>query len=156
MKEKFYIDSYSNCITACTLEQGTLKLLNEIENLENSSYLHINQNMLYAVSETQTGGIGIFNITRNGLQKVDFRRINQSLPCYIATDKTRRNLLVANYGSGSIIMYQLSDNGTIYQESYCIKYTNANMHFANFIDNEIYAVDLGNDSIYIYIIRKWS
>lgn len=150
MIEMVYIGTYSNSIKVCEFNDGNLKVVDNIGNINNPSYLNINKDILYAVSETEQGRIETFKITNGRINRIDSREINQNLPCYINTDNKRKHLLVANYKSGSVIMYDLDKIGRIYKEKYRKTYINANMHFANFIGKNIYAVDLGNDSIYVY------
>lgn len=146
MIEKIYIGSYSSNIKVAEFNQGNLKIVGESEEICCPSYLCINHNMLYAVSETKIGGIGTFQIIGNKLKKIDFKEINQSLPCYIATKENQ--LLIASYEAGSIILYELDKKQIIQKE--CKSYFQANMHFADFVGNNIYAIDLGNDNIYLY------
>ncbi len=154
MKENFYIGTYSNNIVICELNNGKLQIINKIEGIEKPSYLHKNGNILYAVSETKIGGIATFEIKdRELLTPLDFRIINQSLPCYVTTNKKRNCLLVANYTSGSVNMYHIHPNGQIDRLLYYKSYENAHMHFADFVGNYIYAIDLGNNCIYVYNLK---
>lgn len=150
MIEKIYIGSYSNNITICEFEEGNLKVVGNVKNVVNPSYLHINKDILYAVSETKIGSIEAFRIEDNALISISKKTINQALPCYITTNLERNSLLVSNYESGSVIMYSLNTNGSLGRKKYFQKYENSNMHFAEFIQDNIYAVDLGNSKVYIY------
>lgn len=150
MIERIYIGTYSNNIKICEFNNGKLKVVGSSSNIENPSYIHINGDILYAVSETNDGSIETFKIIGNSLEKLHLEKINESLPCYISTDNNRKYLLVANYKSGSVIMYELQDNGIINKEKFRNIYDNANMHYADFSENYIYTVDLGNNNIYIY------
>ena len=63
-------------------------------------------------------------------------------------------MLVANYESGSMILYGLKENGGIDTEKKRIVYDKgSHIHFADFIKNHIYVIDLGNDCIYIYNLK---
>lgn len=151
MIEKIYIGGYSDNISICEFNNGNLKIVNKVDNIINPSYLHINNDMLYAVSETQSGSVFSFKIKDYNLKLINSKEINESLPCYITTNKKRNSLLIANYGSGSICMYQLNEDGSIEKEIYIKTYMkNSNMHYAEFIEDNIYAVDLANDVVYIY------
>ncbi len=153
MIEEIYIGNYSNNIKICEFEDGKLKIVSQSEFIENPSYLHINNDILYAVSETKKGSISSFKIGNNSLINTSEKIIMQSLPCYITTNEARSSLLVANYESGSLIMYNLEPNGNIGSKKYYKSYNNANMHFAEFVGDNIYGIDLGNDNIYIYDIN---
>lgn len=153
MKEKIYIGSYSDNIKICELDDSKLKIINEIKTTMNPSYLQINNGFLYAVSEQEVGAISSFEIDKNNVKILNVKKINQSLPCYITTNSNRDKLLVANYESGSIIVYQIKKNGSIGRRKGIKKYNNSNMHFAEFIGDNIYAIDLGKDAIYIYNLK---
>lgn len=150
MKERLYIGSYSDNIIICELDNGNLYIVNKIKGIKNPSYLHINKDVLYAVSETDKGSIVAFEIQENDLYKISEQSLKQSLPCYITTNITRDKILIANYGSGAICMYNLKENGVIGDEYAIAKILNSHMHFAKFQENYIYAIDLGNDNIYLY------
>lgn len=150
MREKIYIGSYTNEIQICELNRGELEIINKVVNIESPSYLHINKDILYAVSEKQEGAIGVFKMQNHNLQTIDLKNIHQSMPCYISTNSKREKLLVANYKSGSVLLYELNSDGTIGMQKCQKSYKNANMHFSDFIGSNIYAIDLGNNSIYIY------
>ena len=148
MKELVFIGNYSTSIKICEFENGNLKIINEIKDIESPSYLSINNGVLYAVSEKEIGKILTYNI--KDLKKINYKIINQSLPCYLSTDKNHKKLAVSNYGSGSIYLYEINQNGEIGNEIKRQKYSNANMHFSKFIEDEIYGIDLANDMIHIY------
>ena len=151
MIERMYIGSYSDNIKVCEFCDGKIKVIDIVKGLVNPSYLHVNDNILYSVSESMTGSITVFKIEKHTLKIVNTKQIGQKLPCYITTDRERKNLLIANYESGSILKYQLEENGTIGKEKY--KKTvnkSSHMHYVKFVENNIFAVDLGNDIIYIY------
>ena len=152
MKELFYFGSYSDSIFIGKFENKKLNIINKILCLKNPSYLSVNKDVLYTVSETETGGIASYKILdgRDQLEQLNFQSINQSLPCYISTNIDRTKLIVANYGSGSICMYEILSDGTIGNSLYSKTYVNSHMHFAEFVDNCIYGIDLGNDTLNIY------
>lgn len=151
MIEYMYVGGYSNCINICEFKQGRLKIVSTSEHIKNPSYLHINKGFLYAVCENDNGSIAAFKIIKDKIKLINSKYINEKLPCYLATDKYRNNLLIANYNSGSIIMFELKNNGDIGRQKYKQKYNEAaHIHFADFIGDNIYAIDLGNDMVYVY------
>lgn len=149
MKEKLFIGGYSNSIKVCEFDNGFLKIVNEVKDIENPSYLNINNNILYAISETKLGAVLSFKIEDINLKKINSKILNESLPCYVSTNRSGTKLLTANFGSGSISMYEL-ENGIIGKELVNKKYENSHMHYADFANNAIYGIDLANDVIYIY------
>lgn len=150
MREKIYIGGYENEINICEFYEGNLKIINTIKDVENPSYLHINNNVMYAVGETEIGEIYSLKVQNNNLKKINSKIINESLPCYITTNIDRTKLLVSNYGGGSINMFELNPDGSIGNEISYVRNNNSNMHFAEFVGQDIFAIDLGQDKLYIY------
>lgn len=150
MREKIYIGGYENEINICEFYEGNLKIMNKIKKIENPSYLHINDNVMYAVGETEIGEIYSLKVQNNNLKRINSKTINESLPCYITTNTDRTKLLVSNYGGGSINVFALNLDGSIGDEISSVKNNNSNMHFAEFIGQDIIAIDLGQDKLYVY------
>lgn len=151
MSEVYYIGGYTNNINICVFENGEINCINKISGIKNPSYLNINKDFLYAVEELKEGKIVAYKIINNDLKFLNDTCINASLPCYITTDSNKKNLLVANYESGSMLAFEIEENGYIGKEKYRMEYAkNSNIHFAEFINGRIYVVDLGNDRIYVY------
>jgi 6-phosphogluconolactonase len=151
MTEIFYVGNYSKGIKICKFAEGVLEIIGESSDVANPSYVHVNKNVLYAVSETEAGGIAEFEITNDGLNFKSFKEIKEDSPCHIITDDKREKLIVSNYGSGTLQMYELDEEGTIGKQICKKTYEeDSHMHFADFIEEDIYAVDLGSDAIHIY------
>jgi 6-phosphogluconolactonase len=151
---------------------GKLSYLSTSPRVINPSYLaiHPSKEYLYAVNETggrepgTSGGVSAFRIDP---KTSDLSLINQvssagDWPCYISVDYSGRFALVANY-SGSVVMLPLNKDGSIGQASKTIQHrgggpTNrqrgphAHMIIPGF-DNELaYAVDLGADKVFTYVL----
>ncbi len=102
---------------------GKLTPIGLVAETTNPSFLaiHPNGRSLYAVNEVDTlngekaGGVSAFRIDpRNG--KLIFLNTVSSKgagPCHLLVDKTGKNLLVANYGSGSVA--SLPDQALVYR-----------------------------------------
>lgn len=86
----------------------------------NPSYLALSadQNFLYAVeemSEKENPNVKSYRINRKDFQLefINKQQIPGSYACHLSTSADNRHLLVANYGSGNIIMYPISPDGSI-------------------------------------------
>lgn len=150
MREKIYIGGYQNEINICEFYEGKLKIINKFKNINNPSYLNINNDVIYAVEETEVGTIYSLKVQNSNLKKLNSKITNESSPCYITTNSIRTKLLVANYGGGSINMFELKSDGSIGDEIFSAKNKNSNMHFAGFVGQDVIAIDLGQDKMYIY------
>ena len=150
MREIMYIGTYDDKILVSVFEDGKLEIVKEVKGIENPSFLHINKDVLYAVSETEQGGLQAFKIIGNDLNLISYEILGQRLPCHLTTDLNRTRLLVSNYGAGSVFMYDLKEDGSIGKIVNKIHYDNAHMHYSEFVGENIYTTDLGNDVIYIF------
>ena len=154
MREQIYVGGYSNCINICAFEEGRIVSINKINGIKNPSYLNINGDFLYTVEEQKNGKIVAYKMGENDFKLISIIDINASLPCYITTDRRRENLLVANYESGSMLLFGLNKDGSIGNEKGRKLYSpRSHIHFAEFIKEKIYVVDLGDNSVYIYNLQ---
>lgn len=85
--------------------------------------------------------------------------------CYVGVSPEEHLVAVANYSSGSIVLYPLDDKGVILEEPQGIQHTgsgphpnqkSAHAHCVQFSQNGkfLYAVDLGIDQILTYPINS--
>ncbi len=99
-------------------ESGRLAYLNEIDGVDNPSYLTVSNNnkFVYAVNEIgKNGEVSAFKFdAKQG--KLEFINKQQSKgadPCYIAVDKAQKNAFVANYSSGSLTVLPINADGSL-------------------------------------------
>jgi len=134
----------------------------------NPSYLVVStdEKFVYAVSENGDGNstATAFAFDKgNGVLKL----LNSSLtegsgPCYIEVDKAGKSVLTANYGGGSISVFQVKDDGTLSSAEPVINFKGSgpdssrqkrsHLHSIRFSPDErfLFAADLGTDKIYRY------
>lgn len=98
-------------------ETGKLAYLNEIDDVNNPSYLCVSANnkFVYAVNETDKGGVSAFTFNAR-LGKLAFINAQPSAgagPCYVSVDKAQKNVFVANYGSGSLAVLPVNKDGSL-------------------------------------------
>ena len=65
----------------------------------------------YLVNEQPDGAIGTYRLTDSGCQKAGEVRSGGSEPCYLALDADQARLAVANYGSGSLALFEVGADG---------------------------------------------
>ncbi len=113
-KEFFYVGGYSNNIRLCEYDGSSIMVLEEFE-AENASYLCLARGgkNLYAVREKPDGGVAAFSVDNKRLTYINNAATNGRAPCYIAVGNGGKTLYVANYGTGSIAVYPLNDDGSI-------------------------------------------
>ena len=132
--------------------------------------VHPSGNFLYSVNEVSTfdgktsGAVSAFAVDRSsGLLKT----LNQQPtvgagPAHLIVDKDGRNVLVANYGGGSVVVLPLEKNGKLKSPSAFVQHTGSSVnpqrqkephaHSINLdsANRFAYVADLGLDKILIY------
>lgn len=93
-----------------------LELLHAIDCGPDPSFVavHPDKRFLYCVNETMNGSVSAFSINPNGgLSFINRVQVLGDLPCYITIDQTGHSLLVANYGSGSLSVIPVNQDGSL-------------------------------------------
>ncbi|HWB86299.1 MAG TPA: lactonase family protein [Bryobacteraceae bacterium] len=110
---------------------GSMTLLGVMAETTDPSFLaiHPNRRFLYAVNENDKPGlegntVSAFSIdSKTGhlkfLNKVSTRGVG---PCHVSVDKSGRNVLVANYQSGSLAIMPIHADGTLSDASAFVQY----------------------------------
>lgn len=117
--------------------------------------------MLYAVSELDDGAVNALSIAPDGALRVASRQPSGgSAPCHLAVTADGRHLLCANYGSGSVAVFAVNDDGTLGTRTDLVTHPGTgadpsrqegpHAHHVSVIDAEVTAVDLGTDTLYGY------
>ena len=149
------------------LETGKLSEPVLVAQAKNPSFLEIHPNgkFLYAVSEA--GGDGSVSAYVIDEDTGDLKFLNQRSsggagPCHVSIDHAGRNLLVANYGGGSISVIPIKSNGRLGKPTGFAQHKGSSVnlrrqkephaHSINVSpDNRFaFAADLGIDKIMIY------
>lgn len=126
--------------------------------------IHPDGKHLYSVSEVNGGSVSAFSIdTKTGkLAPINTESTRGGGPCHLVVDKTGRNVLVANYGGGSIAALPLRPDGGLLPASAFIQHTGSSVdprrqgaphaHSINLSANNQFAIvaDLGLDKLLVY------
>lgn len=172
---RLYVGTYtrgqnsSKGIYRTILDTDTGELYNPVLAAEatNPSFLEIHPNgkYLYAVSEVGgSGGVSAFAVDKS---TGDLTLLNQQSsggagPCHVNIDHTGKNVLVANYGSGSASVIPIKSNGSLGEPTGFVQHTGSSVNpnrqkepHAHSInpgpDNRFaFVADLGIDKIMIY------
>jgi len=138
----------------------------------NPSYLaiHPNHRFLYAAIETgdfegkNSGAVAAYSVDRTTGKLAFLNQVpsHGTAPCHVMVDKTGKNLLVANYDSGSIAVFPIGADGKLGEASAAIQHHGSSVNkerqegpHAHCImpspDNRFALVaDLGLDEVLIY------
>jgi 6-phosphogluconolactonase len=167
-----YVGSYTHEILLYEFDSvtGQLKLDGPAGQVDSPSWVTADPDFkyLYAVSEVEnkTGGVAAFAINReNGsLRKLNEVSSGGVAPCHVATDRTGKMVIVANYTSGSVSAYPVKQDGRLGEMGSLMTATGQgpdqrqNGPHAHEVvissDNKLaYVPDLGLDQIRVYQIH---
>ena len=132
--------------------------------------VHPTERFLYAVNETNTfggratGAVSAFAIDRTtGMLKALGQQSSEGPgPAHLSVDRDGRNVLVANYGGGSVVVLPIKKDGGLNSGSSFVQHTGHSVNpqrqkepHAHSITTDpsgrfVYAADLGLDLILIY------
>ncbi|HVX44886.1 MAG TPA: lactonase family protein [Mycobacteriales bacterium] len=97
-------------------ETGELRLIDSVAELSGASFLaaHPSGRFLYSVSEAEPGAVAAFAVGDDGrLQPLGEQETGGSGPCHLSVDPSGSYLLTANYGSGSICVHPIAEEGSL-------------------------------------------
>jgi len=146
-------------------ETGESEFVSKID-ADNASYHVFSRNgkFLYAVLENEETPSYInaytFDKKKEELTQIDSVVSGDKASCYVTIDKDNKHVVTANYGGGSISVFDLDDNGQFYKMSQLIVFKGQgadperqempHIHCVEFSpdNNYLFATDLGTDKIY--------
>ncbi|MCB9922851.1 MAG: lactonase family protein [Planctomycetaceae bacterium] len=154
------------------MKTGQLTEVGATAGVVNPSFvaIHPSNKFLYAVGEIgefdgkPTGGVTSFSINpKDGaLTKLNEKSSGGAGPCHLVVDGSGKNVLVANYGGGSVACLPINKDGTLQDASSFIQHAGSSInkqrqsgphgHSINLSpDNKFaFAADLGLDKVLIY------
>lgn len=128
----------------------------------NPSFLLLNSNgLLYAVEElVPNGNIAAYRLDRDVFSKLCTLSTKGADPCHLAMDDHEQFLFVSNYTSGNLAMFELDGDG-IPQSICCFlqhkgkgfdatRQEGPHVHFSQYLKGQLYACDLGLDTVFCY------
>ena len=173
-----YIGTYTNTtskgiyVSRLDLAQGTLTAPVLAAESDNPSFLavHPTRDWLYAVNEIGTyegkpsGSVSAFAINRDSgaLTPINRQASVGGGPAHLIVDHGGRNVLVANYGGGSVAVLPVGADGALKPASAFVQHTGSSVNPArqkgphahsvivDKTDRFAYVADLGLDKVMIY------
>jgi 6-phosphogluconolactonase len=153
-------------------ESGELTPVTAVSGVKNPSFLAIapDQKHLYSVAEIdmfdgqKAGGVAAFSLDKasGNLTKLNAQPTGGAGPCHVIVDKQGKNVLVANYGGGSVSVLPIGEDGQLKPPSSTIQHEGSSInpqrqkephaHSVNLDPNGKFAfvADLGLDKVMIY------
>jgi 6-phosphogluconolactonase len=120
--ERFYIGTYTSGTSvgiyqsSLNLGAGTFAATNLAVTTGNPSFLALtpNRKFLYAVNEGASNVVAFsVNPATGGLTLLNSQSSDGTTPCHVVVDSSGRNVIVANYGGGSVTVYPIQTNGQL-------------------------------------------
>jgi 6-phosphogluconolactonase len=169
-----HVDGKAEGIYTCRLDpaSGALTQVSMIGEIVNPSFLTLDPQgrYLYAVSEVKEfqgqegGGVYAYAVDpqSGALTQLNAQPTRGTDPCHLSVDATGKWVLVANYSSGSVIIYPILDDGRLGEATDFKQHEGSSInpqrqqgpHAHAFVigpDNRFaYAPDLGMDKVMIY------
>ena len=125
--------------------------------------LHPNKRFLYAAIESTGGAVGAFSIEPDGRLKLLSQQPSRGGgACHVWVDNTGKNVLVANYGGGSVAALPIQQDGSVREASGFVQHTGSSVDpkrqkephaHSIYTDSQnrfAYACDLGLDKVFVY------
>jgi 6-phosphogluconolactonase len=148
------------------LESGKLGGGDLAAEAKNPSFLavHPSGDFLYSANELDGGGgVSAFAINEDGtLKPLNQQSSKGAGACHVSVDGVGKNVLVANYGGGSIASLPIHEDGSIGEATAFVQHTGSSVNpdrqkephahsiYTDSEDRFVYACDLGTDRVYIY------
>ncbi|PTQ93230.1 6-phosphogluconolactonase [Mucilaginibacter yixingensis] len=150
-------------------ETGATAYLNEVDGIDNPSYLCVaaNNHFVYSVNEVGTerkGSVSSFSFDpkEGRIALLNKQPSTGTGPCYISIDKAQKHVFVANYASGALSVLPIAKDGTLLPVVQTIqdagtgpnkaRQEGPHVHTAVLSPDEKYLLytDLGTDKLNIY------
>ena len=166
----FYVGTYTKPGGSKGIYRGVLdttsgeaKITGLAGEAKNPSFLaiHPSKKFLYAAIEADGGAVAAFAINADGtLKALNQESSKGSGNCHVMVDPSGKNVLAANYGSGTIACLPIKDDGSVSSASAAIQHTGSgpnagrqkgpHAHSIYVRGNFAYSCDLGTDDVFVY------
>ena len=139
---------------------GDIKPLGLAGVAQNPSFLaiHPNHKFLYAVGESGGGGawggtVSAFALDRatGKLTLLNSASSGGKGPCHLVVDKTGKNLVVANYGSGATAVLPIKADGRLGEPSSTIQHSGSSVNPARQKGPHAHSVNLAPDNRFAFV-----
>lgn len=163
---RLFLDPDSGSMTPAELAAETV----------NPSFLALSPDgqFLFAVNEVEdfgsgrSGAVSSFSVSpgRGALTPLNQQPSGGSAPCYVSLSPDGRFVLTANYGSGSVAVLPVAENGRLMPPSSVMQHSGSSVNpdrqtgpHAHSVQpapdrNKVLAADLGIDKIVIYVLDR--
>jgi 6-phosphogluconolactonase len=161
-----HVDAKADGISVYQLDMltGALSFVSELKGQENPTYLELARQCVYIANEIESGFVTTckFDDANGTLQVLNQQSAQGTYPCHIALHENGKFAFIANYGSGNLTVYPISEEGHLGEASEHIQHEGSSINAVRqeaahahciAIDsakNRVFVADLGMDKIMIY------
>ena len=141
--------------------KGALELAAITEGVRNSSYLAFDpaRKFLYCVNEFKeyegkaSGAVSAFRIdpATGKLTYLNTKASHGTDPCHLIVDKTSRNVLIANFASGSVCVLPIDKDGSLKEASCVIQHTGSSVDPRRQAGPHAHAVEIDAANRYVFV-----
>ncbi|MBA3706368.1 MAG: lactonase family protein [Bacteroidetes bacterium] len=130
-------------------------LINTVKGIENPSYLAVTPDHQFVFAVNESGGKNDtvsslkLNIANDSLELIDKIIVEGIDPCYVSVDHQNKNLFIANYSSGNMSAFSISD-GVFNPEKQNFQYVGKSIDSARQQQSHIHATVLSPDNRYLF------
>ena len=136
---------------------GELNNFQLVAKTKNPSFITYapNKKHIYAVGEDSNGTISAFDVDKNG-QLTFINRVKSigGAPCHVSINETGNKAVASNYSGGNIAIFNINKDGSLNEASLVFNHNTSteksHAHSAQFYKNDLFAADLGRNSVYQY------
>jgi 6-phosphogluconolactonase len=168
----FYLGTYTNkpgskgiYLGRLDTDTGKLSPLTLAAEATNPSFLAFSPNgkFLYAAMESRDSTVGAFRVGDDGgLTALNTQPSGGADACHVWADSTGHNVLVANYGGGSIACFRTKSDGSLDGRTAFVQFTGSGPNpkrqtkpFGHCVCTDadsrfVYSCDLGTDNVWIF------
>ncbi len=147
------------------LDSGKISAPQMVANAKRASWLaiHPTGDFLYTTAEGQPGAAAAYAIGEDGAVKLlNQQTTGGSGPTHLWVDDAGKNLLVANYGGGSIACIAIKADGSLGEQTAFVQHAGSSVNpqrqkephahgiYVDAADKFVYVPDLGIDKVLIY------
>ena len=140
---------------------GALAPIGVTEGVRNSSYLAFDpsRRFLYCVNEfkefegTASGAVSAFRIDAESgkLTFLNMKASHGTDPCHLIVDKTGKNLLIANFASGSVCVLPIAPDGSLKDASEVIQHRGSSVDPKRQAGPHAHAVEIDAANRYVFV-----
>jgi len=160
---RFYIGTYAGAIyqSSLNLGPGSFGAISTAATTGDPSFVAMtpNRKFFYAVNES-AGMVVAFSVnpTNGILTFLNQQSSNGSGPAHVVVDRSGKNVLVANYGGGSVTVFPIQANGQLGTATAHVQHPGASPHAhcttLDASNHFAFVCDLGLDQVRSYIFNS--